>query len=51
MTSTIFSTALNPTPAEAAAMSETDLKNVDIDTALNEAKEAYVATNPKSLAR
>ena len=32
-------------------MSETDLKNVDIDTALNEAKEAYVATNPKSLAR
>ena len=32
-------------------MSETDLRNADIDAALNEAKEAYVARNPKSLAR
>ncbi|MGE0416768.1 MAG: aminotransferase class III-fold pyridoxal phosphate-dependent enzyme, partial [Acetobacteraceae bacterium] len=32
-------------------MSETGLRNADIDAALNEAKEAYVARNPKSLAR
>ncbi len=32
-------------------MSETELRNADIDAALNEAKEAYVAHNPKSLAR
>ncbi len=32
-------------------MSQTTLRNADIDTALNEAKEAYVARNPKSLAR
>jgi len=32
-------------------MSETELRNADIDTALAEAKEAYVKRNPKSLAR
>ena len=32
-------------------MSETSLRNTDIDAALNEAKEAYVAANPRSLAR
>lgn len=32
-------------------MSETGLRNTDIDAALTEAKEAYVARNPKSLAR
>ena len=32
-------------------MSETELRNADIDTALTEAKEAYVARNPKSFAR
>ncbi len=32
-------------------MSDAELKNTDIDAALNEAREAYVATNPKSLAR
>jgi len=32
-------------------MGETELRNADIDTALNEAKEAYVARNAKSLAR
>ena len=32
-------------------MSETGLRNADIDAALNEAKENYVARNPKSLAR
>lgn len=32
-------------------MSETELRNADIDTALTEAKEAYIARNPKSLAR
>src|SRR3954470_2296002 len=34
-----------------ADMSETSLRNADIDAALNEAKEVYVARNPKSLAR
>ncbi len=32
-------------------MSETALRNANIDAALTEAKEAYVARNPKSLAR
>src|SRR4051794_31765270 len=32
-------------------MSETELRNTHIDTALAEAKEAYVARNTKSLAR
>src|SRR5690348_10578045 len=32
-------------------MSETELRNADIDTALAEAKEVYVKRNPKSLAR
>jgi glutamate-1-semialdehyde 2,1-aminomutase len=32
-------------------MSETELRNADIDAALAEAKEAYVKRNPKSLAR
>lgn len=32
-------------------MSETALRNTDIDTALAEARDAYVAKNPKSLAR
>lgn len=32
-------------------MSETALRNTDIDTALTEAREAYIAKNPKSLAR
>ena len=32
-------------------MSETELRNADIDTALAEAKEAYVKRNPKSFAR
>jgi glutamate-1-semialdehyde 2,1-aminomutase len=32
-------------------MSETDLRNVDIDAALAEAKEAYVVRNPQSFAR
>jgi len=32
-------------------MSETALRNTDIDTALAAAREAYVAANPKSLAR
>lgn len=32
-------------------MSETELRNADIDTALAEAKEAYVARNAKSFAR
>jgi glutamate-1-semialdehyde 2,1-aminomutase len=32
-------------------MSETSLRNTDIDAALNEAKEAYVASAPRSLAR
>ena len=32
-------------------MSETSLRNADIDAALNEAKEAYVTANPRSLAR
>jgi glutamate-1-semialdehyde 2,1-aminomutase len=32
-------------------MSETSLRNADIDAALNEAKEAYVTSNPNSLAR
>jgi len=32
-------------------MSVTELRNADIDAALAEAKEAYVARNPKSLAR
>ena len=32
-------------------MSETALRNTDIDAALEEAKEAYVASNPLSLAR
>ena len=33
------------------SMSDTALRNADIDAALTEAKEAYVARNPKSLAR
>ena len=32
-------------------MGETELRNADIDTALAETKEAYVARNAKSLAR
>ena len=32
-------------------MSETALRNADLDTAVAEAREAYVARNPKSLAR
>src|SRR3954454_9123213 len=32
-------------------MSETELRNADIDTALTETKEAYVKRNPKSFAR
>lgn len=32
-------------------MSETDLRNTNIDAALNEAKEAYVTAAPRSLAR
>jgi glutamate-1-semialdehyde 2,1-aminomutase len=32
-------------------MSETTLRNADLDAALAEAREAYVAANPKSLAR
>jgi glutamate-1-semialdehyde 2,1-aminomutase len=32
-------------------MSDTELRNADIDTALTEAKEAYIARNPKSFAR
>src|SRR6201995_429860 len=32
-------------------MSETDLRNADIDTALTESKEAYVKRNPKSFGR
>ena len=32
-------------------MSDTELRNADIDAALNEAKEAYVTRNPESLAR
>src|SRR3984885_714655 len=32
-------------------MSETSLRNTDIDAALNEAKEAYVTSAPRSLAR
>ncbi len=32
-------------------MSETELRNADIDTALTEAKEAYIARNEKSFAR
>ena len=32
-------------------MSETALRNTDLDTAVAEAREAYVARNPKSLAR
>jgi glutamate-1-semialdehyde 2,1-aminomutase len=32
-------------------MSDAELKNADIEAALNEAKETYVATNPNSLAR
>lgn len=32
-------------------MSETSLRNTDIDAVLNEAKEAYVTANPSSLAR
>ncbi len=32
-------------------MSETELRNTDIDTALTEAKEAYITRNPKSLSR
>jgi len=32
-------------------MSDAELKNTDIDAALNEAREAYVATNPQSLGR
>lgn len=32
-------------------MSETSLRNADIDAALNEAKEAYVVRNPNSMAR
>src|SRR5579863_8405957 len=32
-------------------MSETELRNADIDAALTEAKEAYIARNSKSLAR
>jgi len=32
-------------------MSETALRNSDVDAALNEAREAYVARNPNSLAR
>lgn len=32
-------------------MSETSLRNTNIDAALNEAKEAYVTANPRSLAR
>src|SRR5579859_124288 len=32
-------------------MSETELRNADIDTALAEAKEAYIARNPRSFAR
>lgn len=32
-------------------MSDTSLRNADIDAALNEAKEAYVTRNPNSLAR
>src|ERR1700761_4270380 len=32
-------------------MSITELRNTDVDAALNEVKEAYVARNPKSLAR
>ena len=32
-------------------MGETELRNADIDAALTEAKEAYVARNPKSFAR
>src|SRR5580698_942837 len=33
------------------AMSESSLRNADIDAALNEAKEAYVTSAPRSLAR
>ena len=32
-------------------MSETALRNTDLDTAVTEAREAYVARNPKSFAR
>ena len=32
-------------------MSDTALRNTDIDAALNDAKEAYVTRNPNSLAR
>ena len=32
-------------------MSQTQLRNADIDAALSEVKEAYIARNPKSLAR
>src|ERR1700679_4074469 len=32
-------------------MSEAGLRNASVEAALNEAKEAYVARNPKSLAR
>src|SRR3954469_2248099 len=32
-------------------MSETSLRNADVEAALTEAKEVYVARNPKSLAR
>ena len=32
-------------------MSETTLRNIDIDTALSEAKEAYIQANPNSLAK
>ena len=32
-------------------MSQTELRNADIDTVLTEAREAYVTRNPKSLAR
>src|ERR1700758_529278 len=36
---------------EAAMSQTTELRNADIDAALTEAKEAYIARNPKSLAR
>jgi len=43
-------TTLEP-DAETRLMSDTALRNTDIDAALNDAKEAYVTRNPRSLAR
>src|SRR5882757_1012904 len=51
-----FGDCLRGSPARhscylAGGRSMSELRNADINAALNEAKEAYVATNPKSLAR